>query len=77
MFDYMKWVVDTIKSDINQEIGRSQLHWMGYGQGVFSRPNGKVVGCKFNKAIDEAVESGSISRRKTAKGKVWLKAVAN
>ena len=77
MFDYMKWVVDTIKSDINQEIGRSQLHWMGYGQGVFSRPNGKVVGCKFSKAIDEAVESGSISRRKTAKGKVWLKAVAN
>ena len=76
MFDYVKWVVDTIKSDINQEIGRSQLHWIGYGKGIFSRPNGKVVGCKFNMAIDEAVESGSISRRKTAKGKVWLKAVA-
>ena len=54
MNDYVMWVVNTIKSDINQEIGRSQLHWMGYGQGVFSRPNGKVVGCKFNNKVSDA-----------------------
>jgi hypothetical protein len=75
MFDYVKWIVDTIKKDIQREIGRSQLHWYGYGAGVFYRPNGKVVGCKFQKAVDDAVKSGQVVRRKTAKGKVYLSTV--
>ena len=73
MFDYVKWIVDTIKNDIKKEIGRSQLHWYGYGAGVFYRPNGVVVGCKFQNAVDAAVKAGLIARRKTAKGKVYLR----
>ena len=75
MDNYVKWIVDTIKNDIKKEIGRSQLHWYGYGAGVFYRPNGVVVGCKFQNAVDAAVKAGLIARRKTARGKVYLRLV--
>ncbi len=74
MLNTIKAIVATLK-EVNKEMGRANLHWYLAGKGVLDRPNGDIARCNYQKAIDEAVELGLISRRKTPKGKVFLKAI--
>jgi hypothetical protein len=70
------WLVDFLKSQPKQEVGRSNAHWYGYGSGVFDRPNGEIVGCKFQDILDHAVKLGLIATRRTAKNRSFIRAVA-
>ena len=68
----LRWLVAFLKN-IGTEIGRAHAHWFGAGAGVFAIPNGKIAGCKFQAVVDEGIKQGLISKRRTAKGRVFLK----
>ena len=71
----IEWMIKYLKSFTSYELRRNCVHHAGYGAGIFSKPSGEIYGCRFQKIVDEAIRKGLVSKRKTARGAVYLKAI--
>ena len=75
--DALSWLVNFLKS-IGDEVGRAHAHWYGAGAGIFDAPKPFGIrkgGLDFQAVLENGISQGLISRRRTAKGRVYIKAV--